>query len=174
MNSRACASIGLLSAGTLVVGMMWIPPVGGQNENKADRQALLRRGAYLVNEVARCGDCHTPRDARGKLDMTRHLQGAEIWFRPTNQVEEFEDEAPNITLTGKAGKWSEERMARYMTSGRSDAPMPAYRLSEDDARAVAAYLRSLAGGGRQKRSDGFKNENRAGGLKRERDDDDDD
>ena len=33
--------------------------------------ALVERGRYLVNVVARCGDCHTPRNARGKLDFSR-------------------------------------------------------------------------------------------------------
>jgi mono/diheme cytochrome c family protein len=99
-----------------------------------------------VNEVARCGDCHTPRDARGKLDVTRHLQGATMWFRPIVRAGEFEEEAPNITFTGKAGKWTEERMIKLLTSGSSDPPMPSYRLTPADARAVTAYLRSLKGG----------------------------
>jgi mono/diheme cytochrome c family protein len=172
MNSRTANSIALFSVGTLVLAAVWIPSAGGQQKDKDDRQALIKKGAYLVNEVARCGDCHTPRDARGKLDMTRHLQGAAMWFSPTNQAAEFEDEAPNITMTGKAGKWSEDKMTKFMTSGSSDAPMPAYRLTEEDARAVAAYLRSLAGDGKgraNKRGDGIKR----GEREREREDDDD-
>jgi mono/diheme cytochrome c family protein len=132
--------------------LAWPAPAGSRPRDKDDRAALIKHGDYLVNEVARCGDCHTPRDARGKLDMTRHLQGAKMWFRPTVRVGEFEDEAPNITMTGKAGKWSEEKMIKFMTSGHSDPPMPAYKLTEDDARAVTAYLRSLAGvGGNRER-----------------------
>lgn len=69
-----------------------------------------------------------------------------MWFRPTVRVEEFEDKAPNITSSGKAGKWSEEKMVKFLTSGSSDPPMPTYRLSEEDARAMTAYLRSLTGG----------------------------
>jgi mono/diheme cytochrome c family protein len=171
MNSRTATSIGLFSVGGLVMAAVSGSPAGGQQNDKEDRQALVKRGAYLVNEVARCGDCHTPRDARGRLDMTRHLQGAQMWFRPANQVAEFEDEAPNITLAGKAGKWSEEKMVKFMTSGNSDPPMPAYRLTEDDARAVAAYLRSLAGDGREKRGAGLRKDGRGRERERERDDD---
>jgi mono/diheme cytochrome c family protein len=110
--------------------------------------ALVQRGAYLVNEVARCGDCHTPRDRRGRLDLTRHLQGAEMWFTSKVQDEEWEDHAPDITRSGKAGKWSEARMVRLLTTGKeSDPPMPAYHLTEDDARAMFAYLSSLPGKG---------------------------
>src|SRR4051794_11803289 len=44
--------------------------------------ALVKRGEYLINQVAHCGECHTPRDARGRLDLGRHLQGAKMWFTP--------------------------------------------------------------------------------------------
>lgn len=173
MNLRTAICMGLFSVGALSVAAVWISPARGQPANNEDRQALIKRGGYLVNELARCGDCHTPRDARGKLDMNRHLQGAEMWFRPNKRADEFEDEAPNITMTGKAGKWSEERMAKFLTSGRSGEPMPSYRLTDDDARAVAAYLRSLAGDGKagaDRRGDGGKRDRKGGERKRERED----
>lgn len=151
MKSKTAICIGLFSVGTLAIALLWNSPAGGQQKDKEDPQALIKKGGYLVNEVARCGDCHTPRDARGKLDMTRHLEGAKMWFRPTVRVGEFEDRAPNITFTGKAGKWSEERMVKFLTSGRSDPPMPAYKLTNEDARAVTAYLRSLTGGAKDQK-----------------------
>lgn len=119
---------------------------------KVDGANAVKRGAYLVNEIARCGDCHTPRDARGRLDMSRHLQGARIWFTPKTRQKEFEDKAPNITMSGKAGNWSEERMIKYLMQGGKngespDAPMPAYHMTREDAAAVTAYLRSLPGAG---------------------------
>jgi mono/diheme cytochrome c family protein len=123
----------------------------------ADPPALVKRGEYLVNEVARCGDCHTPRTDKGELDMTRHLQGAPMWTRPARRGVEWEDKAPDITAGGKAGDWSEEKMARFLSTGKkSDPPMPAYKLAPEDARAVAAYLRSLPGkgkGGQRKKDD---------------------
>jgi hypothetical protein len=122
--------------------------------------ALIKRGDYLVNQVARCGDCHTPRDDRGRLDLTRHLQGARMWFTPRVEAGEWEDRAPDITLSGKAGKWTEERMVRLLTGGKEcDPPMPKYRLELQDARAMTAYLRSLPG--------------RKGGAGKERKGDDD-
>jgi mono/diheme cytochrome c family protein len=164
MNSRMAACLGLFAVGAVVMAALWASPAGGQAKDKDDRQALVKRGDYLVNEVARCGDCHTPRDARGRLDLARHLRGAKMWFRPTVPVGEFEDEAPNITMTGKAGKWPEEKMIKFLTSGHSDPPMPAYKLTDDDARAVTAYLRSVAGGGNRERGE-------KGEKKRENDDD---
>jgi RNA polymerase sigma factor (sigma-70 family) len=109
--------------------------------------ALLTRGEYLVNQVARCGDCHTPRNADGGLDLSRHLQGAEIWFRPkVKSRKEWEEDAPDITASGLAGRWTEDRMVRFLSTGEeSSPPMPAYRLSVEDARAITLYLRSLPG-----------------------------
>lgn len=114
---------------------------------KEDLAALRQRGDYLVNQVARCGDCHTPRDERGRLDTSRHLQGAPTWFRPRVKPKgEWEDHAPNITASGKAGKWTEAKMIKFLSTGpETDAPMPSYRLTVEDARAVTVYLRSLKG-----------------------------
>jgi mono/diheme cytochrome c family protein len=122
---------------------------GGKDESKS----LIERGDYLVNQVARCGDCHTPRNARGKLDAGRHLQGAPMWFTPRLRLEEFENHAPDITRSGRAGRWTETRMIKFLSTGqKSDPPMPAYRLTVNDARAVTAYLRSLSGKKRKGRA----------------------
>jgi mono/diheme cytochrome c family protein len=118
-------------------------------EGKAD--SPIMRGEYLVNVVARCGDCHTPRNDKGELIMARHLQGAKLWFTPKVKPKEWEGDAPDITMAGKAGKWSEEVMVKYLMTGltakgkQADAPMPAYKMTPEDAKAVTAYLRSLSG-----------------------------
>jgi hypothetical protein len=48
-----------------------------------------------------------------------------------------------------AGKWSEEEMVKFLTSGmdadgkKARPPMPAFRVNARDARAVFLYLKSL-------------------------------
>jgi mono/diheme cytochrome c family protein len=146
---RRFLGVALLSA--LIVASNW--PRG---QVAAQKDELVQRGAYLVNEVARCGDCHTPRDNRGRLDFTRHLQGASMWFTPKVKPKEWENRAPDITARGKAGKWNEARMIKFLSTGQeSDPPMPRYKLSVADAKAVTAYLRSLPGkkGGPGKKKD---------------------
>ncbi len=135
------------SAGVLFSGRASLHrATGAQAPAPENIPALIQRGEYLVNEVARCGDCHTPRTANGRLDRTRWLTGAPIWFTPKVRKGEWESRAPDITASGRAGRWSEARMTRFLSSGeRSDPPMPAYRLTAEDARAVALYLRSLPG-----------------------------
>ena len=92
--------------------------------------------------------------------MSRHLQGAAMWFTPKARRGEWEDHAPNITAGGRAGKWGEARMTRYLTVGgkgdgeKPDPPMPAYKFAPEDARAVTAYLLSLGGGAGGERREG--------------------
>jgi mono/diheme cytochrome c family protein len=141
---KTCGALGLL----VMLLASWNWRTAGHAAPKAPEpaQAAVERGKYLVNEVARCCDCHTPRNAKGKLDFTRNLQGAPTWYKPAKRVGEWEDKAPDITASGKAGKWTEEKMIKFLSTGKkSDPPMPAYKLSEADARAVTAYLRSLPG-----------------------------
>ena len=127
--------------------VLWHAPAAGQSkgENKSDE--ALKRGAYLVNNVVLCGNCHTPRNSKGELDTTRHLQGAPIWFKPTKiKFEKWEDTAPDLTPSGLASRWGEEKLVKFLsTGGQADAPMPAFKLAVSDARAVVAYLRSLPG-----------------------------
>ena len=42
----------------------------------------IDRGRYLVEEVAKCGECHTPWNARGELHRHAWLAGAPIWIMP--------------------------------------------------------------------------------------------
>lgn len=153
------------------------PPVArpaAKPEVKEGQAALIKRGEYLVNEVARCGECHTPRDDRGRLDTSRHLQGAKTWFRPLVKPRgEWEDHAPNITASGKAGKWSEAKMIKFLSTGpKTEAPMPSYRLTAEDARAMTAYLRSLTARAGKKGERPERKRPKREKRRRERDDDD--
>jgi mono/diheme cytochrome c family protein len=136
-------------ASVVAAAVLWRgAPATGQAKVENKNDEALKRGAYLVNSVAQCANCHTPRNAKGEFDATRHLQGAPIWFKSTNaKFEKWEDTVPDITASGLATKWSEEKLVKLLTSTgvEADAPMPAFKLTVDDARAVVAYLRSLPG-----------------------------
>ena len=126
---------------------LWHAPAAGQAKGDNQSDEPLKRGAYLVNHVAQCGNCHTPRNSKGELDTMRHLQGAPIWFKPTGiTFEHWEETAPDLTPSGLASKWGEEKLVKFLsTGGRADAPMPVFKLAVEDARAVVTYLRSLPG-----------------------------
>ena len=127
------------------VAVLWRAPAAGQAKGENKNEEVIKRGAYLVNNVAQCGACHTPRNSKGELDTTRHLQGASIWFKPTKiKFEKWEDTAPDLTRSGLASKWGEEKLVMFLSTGQeADAPMPTFILTVADARAVVAYMRSL-------------------------------
>ena len=113
----------------------------------ADASTLLKRGEYLVNDVGMCADCHSPRDQRGEFVRAQWLQGAALGFAPTVPMPAWGAVAPAI-----AGlpSMTDEQAATFLSTGLKPTgtaarpPMPAYRFNADDARAIAAYLRSLA------------------------------
>lgn len=113
-----------------------------QQATPTSATALVARGDYLVNGVVLCGDCHTPRLEGGDLDMARSLQGAPLDGPPT-----MANYAPQ--LAGTPANFTDEEFVAFLQTGvRPDGshprpPMPPYRLNEDDARAVAAYIATL-------------------------------
>lgn len=110
---------------------------------------LTDRGYYIVNRVALCADCHTPKLANRLPDPKRKLGGAPIMFKPTVQVPDWRNRAPNLTSGGFLCKWTDAQLVKFLMTGippdgaKADPPMPQYRLDEQDAKSVAAYLRCL-------------------------------
>jgi mono/diheme cytochrome c family protein len=106
----------------------------------------LQRGQYLVEHVAMCVQCHTPRTAQGELDRTQLLQGAPIPVPAPFPMSLWAFEAPKIA--GLPG-WMAEDAVRLLQTGRSARgyvprpPMPPFRMTQEDAAAVVAYLKSL-------------------------------
>jgi mono/diheme cytochrome c family protein len=114
----------------------------GSSENN-----LLERGRYLVEGPGHCGECHTPRNWMGGLDMTRWLAGA--------PNPEGEGRVPNITphKDGLSG-WDEGDIEYYLASGFTPdfdtvgGSMVKVQenmalLSAEDRAAIAAYLKSV-------------------------------
>ncbi len=154
-----------LAVGIVVLVAVTIWPVragqesGAKKEGSPDTADLLKHGDYLVNKAILCSDCHTSQDDRGKPDRTRLLRGSTLPIRPKKETRDWADEAPDITAKGLAGKWGEEGMVKFLTTGidpdgkKASPPMPAFRLDARDARAVFLYLKSLPGsegGGKKK------------------------
>lgn len=110
----------------------------------------VARGKYLVEKVAMCGDCHTPRTETGEFDRTKWLRGGKLDFQPIREIPNWAKVAPPIAGLGNPGSgWTEERMTKLLETGLAPngkphrPPMPAYNMSREDAAAVAAYLKSL-------------------------------
>jgi mono/diheme cytochrome c family protein len=108
------------------------------------------RGKYLVEGVAMCGQCHTPRDGDGNLDRSKWLQGAPVPWTPANgAMSSFPMIAPRIGGNPPA---SDTDMIKLLTTGiwtngkQLRFPMMPFRMSEADAKAVVVYLKSVTPG----------------------------
>jgi mono/diheme cytochrome c family protein len=108
--------------------------------------AAVERGRYLVHHVAMCVICHSPKDGEGRVISSQILRGAPMPVRSPYPRQAWAFRAP--ALVGLGG-FTEEDMVTLLQTGRrpdGDAPappMPPFRLTKEDARAVAAYLKSL-------------------------------
>jgi hypothetical protein len=114
----------------------------------AAAQGDVERGHYLVDNVAMCSECHTPRDAAGNLDNSRYLQGAQIWITPVHPTTNWAMRAP--ALSGEVG-FTDAQMQEILEKGvgpnglEIQPPMHIYHMNHADAVAISAYLRSLPG-----------------------------
>jgi mono/diheme cytochrome c family protein len=109
----------------------------------------VERGRYLVNEVGKCADCHTAR-VRGVPDKSNWLKGSVLEVKPLNPVPGWATSAPDLTSSSPLWRtWGESAMVQFFTTGHTPGgkpaapPMPSYTLTEEDSRAIVAYLKSL-------------------------------
>ena len=112
---------------------------------RAQAETVLERGAYLVRGPAACGACHTSAEpAAGDLAGGRRCATSAYTALAATLTPDPE--------TGLAS-WSDEEIVAGLREGKRPhgspigPPMPtsSFRfMAEDDARAIVAYLRSLA------------------------------
>lgn len=104
----------------------------------------VERGRYLVEALAHCGECHTPRTALGGMDRSAWLAGAP---NPSGR-----GTIPSLTPDDLT--WGPTEIAYYLQSGftpdydSAGGHMVAVienfaKLPESDRTAVAAYLKAL-------------------------------
>ncbi|SHH21643.1 c-type cytochrome [Marivita hallyeonensis] len=104
----------------------------------------LERGRYLVEVLAHCGECHTPRDALGGLDRAAWMAGAP---NPSGR-------GTIPALTPDELTWSAADVAYYLETGftpdfdsaggsMADVVTNFAQLSASDRQAVAAYIKAL-------------------------------
>ena len=111
----------------------------------AAKSAEWNRGAYLVQGLAHCGACHTPRNALGAETRQQELGGgqAEDWH------------ASSLTDTSPAPvRWTADQLYEYLHQGSEPqhgvaaGPMAPVThnlagVDDKDVRAIATYVASL-------------------------------
>jgi mono/diheme cytochrome c family protein len=130
----------------LVTGWKWLFFSPGPFAADAKRSAALNRGAYLVEALGHCGECHTARNLFGGPKRDRFLAGAAKG--PDG------DGVPNIT-PAKLKKWSDGELKIFLQTGLTpDGDVVAETMGEvirnttgeltpADLAAMIAYLRSI-------------------------------
>jgi mono/diheme cytochrome c family protein len=116
-------------------------------EPNTDRSAEWNRGAYLVEAMGHCGECHTPRNLGMALDQRNKFAGAvQAGWR-----------AYNITPDANAGvgTWSDKDLIQYLSLGHAEkrgtasGPMgevvdeSSSHLIASDVAAIVTYLRTV-------------------------------
>jgi mono/diheme cytochrome c family protein len=124
----------------------WLHFTPGVFVADATRSATLNRGAYLVEGLGHCGECHTPRNFLGGTKRDRRLAG-------TASGPEGKS-VPNLT-PAKLKKWDDRDLREFLQSGLTpDGDVAAEAMGEvvrnttsqltaEDLAAMIAYLRSL-------------------------------
>lgn len=106
-------------------------------------------GEYLANNVANCYGCHTEFDPKKGTFIGEPFAGGAILN--SEMVDGQAYVTPNITpdpTTGIMANWSQKTFVERIRAGRDyeDSPMPwgpFSRMTENDLKAVYAYLMSL-------------------------------
>jgi mono/diheme cytochrome c family protein len=110
------------------------------------KSAQINRGAYIVQGLGHCGECHNGRNLLGDTQMADALQGGPIehWY------------APNITsdVRDGIGKYTDDQVFTFLKTGVAPGmgvaagPMAETihdslrKLADDDLHAIVAYLKS--------------------------------
>ena len=124
----------------------------GTFQRHADKSPEWNRGAYLAEGLMHCGLCHTPKNAAGGDETSRHLQGYALqgWY------------APNITNDDRRGLggWSIEDIVAYLKTGHNrtsaasgpmaeEVALSSSKMTDADLRALAVYLKDQPGQGKE-------------------------
>ncbi len=120
---------------------------GRRFQPNSGRSAEYNRGAYLVDVLGHCGECHTPRNVMMGLENSRKLAGSEqAGWRAYNLSSD---------RTAGLGGWSDNDLEQYLATGHADGHGPASGpmaevvdgslryLKPEDIHAMVTYLREI-------------------------------
>ena len=129
----------------LIAGWKWLYFKPGPFVSDPKRTAQVNLGAYMVEALSHCSECHTPRNALGGSRSDRRLAGGKGIDGK---------DMPNLT-PANLKKWTDAELKDVLTTGMTpDNDMVSEAMAEvventtsqmsaKDLDAVVAYLRSL-------------------------------
>ncbi len=119
----------------------------GEYKPDSSKSPEWNRGAYLVEGLEHCGECHNKSKLTGASQWSGDLQGGVIdgWY------------APSLTENAQRGlgKWSVDEVATYLKTGQGpgnvvvEGPMQQTihdslsKLTDQDLHAIATYIKAV-------------------------------
>lgn len=124
----------------LVTVWKWFYFAPGPFVNVQGVSGIVNRGAYLVQALGHCGECHTPRNFLGAPKPGRFLAGAKDVpnLTPTRLKNLSDGELKELLLTGETPDDGPVAEAMYEVVRNTTS-----QLTPQDLAALIAYLRSL-------------------------------
>ena len=124
----------------LVIVWKWIYFAPGPFVTVQGVSGIVNRGAYLVQALGHCGECHTPRNFLGAPKPGRFLAGAKDVpnLTPTRLKNLSDGELKELLLTGETPDDGPVAEAMYEVVRNTTS-----QLTPQDLAALIAYLRSL-------------------------------
>jgi mono/diheme cytochrome c family protein len=121
---------------------------GGTDIQNSTKPADWKRGAYIARALGHCGECHTPRNALGAMEMASELAGNPVG--PGGKI-------PDLTPRNTKGiaSWSKNDIIEYLRSGMTAEgdfaggemakviDHSTSKLTDSDRAAVATFLKAL-------------------------------
>lgn len=120
-------------------------------EPEKDKSAEWNRGAYLIEGLGHCGACHTP---RGLAFQEKGLDASDGAFLAGAELDNWHASNLRGDQREGLGRWSEEETAVFLKTGHNSFSTAfgtmievinnsTQYLTDEDAKAMAVYLKSL-------------------------------
>jgi mono/diheme cytochrome c family protein len=118
---------------------------------RADRDAEWNRGAYLVETIAHCGACHTP---RGLAYQERGVKAGDRYFLSGSDVDNWHSANLAGDSASGLGRWSQDDIAQFLGGAAANGIVAfgsmrqvidnsGRHMTLADRQAIARYLKSL-------------------------------
>lgn len=137
-----------------LAGWRWIfAPKAEPFQPLVTQDAVVSRGAYLVEGLGHCGACHTPRALTMQEKALNPAEG-KAFLSGSAPLEGWIAKSLRGDHKDGLGSWSEAQLVQFLKTGRSDHSAvfggmtdvvvhSMQYMSDDDLTAIARYLKTL-------------------------------
>ena len=137
-----------------LMGWRWLfAPAVADYQAAPGADAVVSRGAYLVEGLGHCGACHTPR-ALTMQEKSLNAGEGSTFLSGSAPLEGWIAKSLRSDHKDGLGSWSEEQLVQFLKTGRSDRSAvfggmsdvvthSLQYMTDADLTAIARYLKSL-------------------------------